>query len=499
MKNFKRSNNMQRIIALIRGNQLFWKIAAVFTLLLTVLGITYLVIGSYVSRSYFNEVNQHLYGNVAEHLATSTQPIRNGRPDTATTHDIMHSIMVINPSVEVYILDTSGRIIDFIVPGKSVKASRVNLQPVKRFISEKERGYIAGDNPRQPEKRSIFSAAPVYENGRLSGYVYAILASEKQEAVLSALNSGYFWELGGSLFFATLLIALAVGLLTFLLITGSVGRIATVVRRFKEGDYSARIIGKAKGDLGTLSVTFNEMADVIVDNMDRITAADRLRQELTANISHDLRTPLAIMQGYIETLVIKENAPMAEREKYLDIILSSSKKLSHLVQQLFEYSKLEARQITPQKEQFLLNELVNDILIKYEILAKEKDITLQLDSPPSLPAVFADVALVERVFQNLLDNALKFTEKRGTIHVKLVNKVAGIEVSVADNGSGIALQDQPYIFERYKQGSDDSAGKGMGLGLAIVKRILDLHHTHINIQSIPGAGTTFRFELPVVR
>jgi signal transduction histidine kinase len=489
---------MQKIVKLVRGNLLFWKIAAVFTLLLSILGITFLIIGSYFSRAYFNEVNQHLYGNVAAHLATSTQPIRNGKPDTTTTHDIMHSIMVINPSVEVYLLDTTGKIIDFIVPGKSVRAGRVDLRPVRQFISEKEPGYIAGDNPRQPEKRSIFSAAPVYENGRLSGYVYAILASEKQEAVLAALNGDYFWELGGSIFFVTLLIALAVGLLTFLLITGSVGRIAAVVRRFKEGDYTARIMGKSRGDLGTLTATFNEMADVIVDNMDRIRAADRLRQELTANISHDLRTPLAIMQGYIETLVIKENTPVAERGKYLDIILSSSKKLSHLVQQLFEYSKLEANQITPQKEQFLLDELVNDILIKYEILAKEKDITLRLDSPASLPAVFADVALVERVFQNLLDNALKFTAQHGSILIRFVNQTSGIEVSVADNGAGIALHDQPYIFERYKQsGHEESTGKGMGLGLAIVKKILDLHHTNINIQSIPGTGTTFRFELPV--
>jgi len=489
---------MNKIVKPVRGNLLFWKIAAVFTLLLLVLGITYLFIGSNISRSYFNEVNQHLYGDVAAHLATSTQPIRNGKPDTATTHDIMHSIMVINPSVEVYLLDTSGKIIDFIVPGKSVKAASVNLQPIKQFIAEKDRDYIAGDNPRQPEKKSIFSAAPVYEKGKLSGYVYAILASEKQEAVLAALNKGFFWELGGSIFFATLLIALAVGLLTFLLITGSVGRIAAVVRRFKEGDYSARIMGKSRGDLGTLTATFNEMADVIVDNMDRIRAADRLRQELTANISHDLRTPLAIMQGYIETLVIKENTPLEERGKYLDIILSSSKKLSHLVQQLFEYSKLEANQISPQKEQFLLDELVNDILIKYEILAKERDISLELDAPASLPAVFADVALVERVFQNLLDNALKYTENGGCIRVKLVNKTSGIQVSVADNGKGIALRDQPYIFERYKQsGHEESHGKGMGLGLAIVKKILDLHHSPINIQSVPGTGTTFCFELPV--
>jgi signal transduction histidine kinase len=273
------------------------------------------------------------------------------------------------------------------------------------------------------------------------------------------------------------------------------------VNRFKEGDYSARIEGYLKGNLGVLTTTFNEMADTIVHNMDKAKSMDKLRQELIANVSHDLRSPLAIMQGYIETLAIKgNNIPENEKDRYLSIILDSSKKLSHLVGQLFEYSKLEANQVEPHKEQFPISELVSDILMKYELLAKDKKIELRMESPENLPAVFADIALVERVIQNLLDNSLKFTPANGRITITLKDKMTGIEIRVSDTGSGISLKDQPYIFERYKQlpGKEAADYEGMGLGLAIVKKIMDLHHAVINIKSAPGTGTAFWFQLPTL-
>ncbi len=485
----------------IRGNLLFWKIAGIFTLLLVILGFTYIGIASWVSKKNFDEINQQLYGNIASHLAGSTHPLKEGRPDTLVTHDIIHSIMVINPSVEVYLVNPEGKIIDFVVPDRSVKAREVDMAAVRQYLKDDGKKYVEGINPKRPERKSIFSAAPIYEHNQLTGYVYAILASEKQEEVVAALNEHFFNSLETAIFFATLFVAFLVGIITFFLITDSICKISFIVKRFKEGDYGARIEGYVKGNLGLLTATFNEMADTIVGNMDKIKSMDKLRQELIANVSHDLRSPLAIMQGYIETLVIKgNNIPEKEKIRYLSIILDSSKKLSHLVGQLFEYSKLEANQVEPQKEQFLITELVSDILMKYEMLAKDKKIELRMDSPGHLPAVFADISLVERVIQNLLDNSLKFTPEHGRITITLQGKMTGIEVSVSDTGSGIPLKDQPYIFERHKQlpGTGAIVYEGMGLGLAIVKKILDLHQAAINIKSSPGAGTSFRFQLPVI-
>lgn len=484
--------------ASIKNNLLFWKIATVFTIVLVVLGLVFILIASRFSRSYYTAAHQELYGDLAQHLATFTQPIKNGKPDTTVTHDIIHSTMVANPSVEVYLLDTAGNITDFVVPDTTVQIRRVNMALVRKWLSAKNGERPMGDNPKQPGEPAIFSVAPISENGHLSGYVYAVLASEKQRGVLSALNSHLYLRLSAAIFFTALIVALIVGLVTFFLITGSIRKTAVVVQRFKEGDYSARIEGNAKGELGTLTSTFNEMADVIVNNFEKITATDKFRQELIANVSHDLRTPLSIMQGYIETLMMKKHELSEDgRERYLSVIHASAQKLSGLVEQLFQYAKLEANLVTPEKEPFLINELASDILMAYQLKATERSIRLDLDAGRNLPRVFADIALTERVFQNLLDNAFKFTPDGGRIRIVLSEAPAGVSVQVVDTGIGIAREDQAYIFERYKQLDKETAPKkGMGIGLAIVKKILELHHTTIDVISEPGKGAAFRFVMP---
>lgn len=482
----------------VKGNWLFWKIAAVFTGVLVVLGLVFVLIASNFSRSYYTSAHQELYGDLAQHLASFTQPIKNGKPDTTVTHDIIHSTMVANPSVEVYLLDTVGNITDFVVPDTTVQMRRVDIAIVKKWLAAKAGERPMGENPKVPGELAIFSAAPVYENGILSGYVYAVLASEKQREVLAALNSHLYVRLSVYIFFVALTVAFIVGIITFFLITDSIRKIANVVQRFKEGDYSARIAGNAKGDLGVLTSTFNEMADVIVSNFDKITATDKFRQELIANVSHDLRTPLSIMLGYTETLMIKKNELSGvEEERYLSVVHGSAKKLSGLVEQLFQYAKLEANLVTPEKEPFLINELASDILMSYQLTATARLIRLTLDATHNLPGVFADIALTERVFQNLLDNAFKFTPDGGSIRIILSTVATGVKVQVADTGSGIAPEDQVYIFERYKQLDKElSPKKGMGIGLAIVKKILELHHTTIDVISEPGNGTTFSFVIP---
>ncbi|MFA6060914.1 MAG: ATP-binding protein [Taibaiella sp.] len=484
----------------IKGNLLFWKIATVFSSLLIILGVVFMLIASRLSQSYYTMAHQELYGNVASHLATFTHPLKNGRPDTSVTHDIIHSIMVANPSVEVYLLDTTGKITDYVVPDKSVRNHHVDIAKVKQWLAVKNGERPTGDNPKQPDEPGIFSAAPVYEHGKLTGYVYAVLASEKQKEILASLNSHLYYRLGLNIFFSALLIAFIVGIVTFFLITDSVDKISGVVKRFKEGDYSARIEGQVKGNLGMLTATFNEMADVIVENFEKIKSTDKFRQELIANVSHDLRTPLSIMQGYAETLIIKKNTlTEPEKSKYLLVVLESSKKLSVLVEQLFQYAKLEANQVSPEKEPFLINELALDILMAYQIKANERNINISLDAEHNLPPAFADIALTERVIQNLIDNAFKFTPDYGSITIQLKHIASGLEVSIADTGIGISHEDQAYIFERYKQlYRDEQPKKGMGIGLAIVKKILELHHVSIQVVSEPGKGAAFSFVLPVV-
>lgn len=483
----------------IKGNLLFWRIALVFTGLLILLGIVFIIIASRFSESYYNTAHQELYGNIAQHLATFTQPFKNGKPDTTVTHDIIHSTMVANPSVEVYLLDTAGNIVDYVVPDTTVHVNKVDISKVKQWLAAKEINRPMGDNPKAPGEPSIFSAAPAYENGKLSGYVYAVLSSEKQKQILHSISNRFYFRLGSYIFFSALAVAFLVGLFTFFSITRSVSNITAVVMRFKEGDYTARIEGHSKGDMAMLSTTFNEMADVIVGNFEKIAATDRFRQELIANISHDLRTPLSAMQGYVETLMMKaKELPDEEKMKYLLIVHESTRRLGGLVEQLFQYAKLEANIVIPEKESFLINELASDILMTYQLKAAERNIQLEIKAPSRLSPVFGDIALTERVFQNLLDNAFKFTPHGGNITIELAQTVSGVSVKIVDTGAGIPFEDQPYIFERYKQlNKERNNTSGMGIGLAIVRKILELHQTTIQIFSEPGKGTAFQFTLPL--
>jgi signal transduction histidine kinase len=484
----------------IKGNLLFWKITAVFSILLVVLGIVFVWIASTFSKSYYTAAHQELYGDIARHLSTFTKPLKNGKPDTTVTHDIIHSTMVANPSVEVYLLDTAGNITDYVVPDATVQIHKVNIATVKQWLSAQGTQRPMGDNPKQPNEPSIFSAAPVYENGKTTGYVYAVLSSKKQKEILNSLNNHFYLRLSSYIFFAALLVAFIVGVITFFLMTNSISKIIYVVRRFKEGDYSARIDEQRNGDLKLLGSTFNEMADVIVDNFDKVSAVNKFRQELIANVSHDLRTPLSIMQGYVETLMMKKDTlSKDDTDKYLTVVYDSSKKLSALVEHLFQYAKLEANFIVPEKEKFFITDLASDVLMAYQLKARERNIHLNLDASKSLQPVFADIALTERVLQNLLDNAFKFTPDGGSITIELTETNAGIKVQVTDTGIGIAPESQAFIFERYKQlNNGDVTIKGMGLGLAITKKILELHQSTIEVSSTLGKGTTFRFVLPVI-
>ncbi|MCI5082433.1 MAG: HAMP domain-containing histidine kinase, partial [Saprospiraceae bacterium] len=462
-------------------NRLYFKISMALLLILGALGLGYLGITTYAEQAYFKEVNQRLYGSIADHTVTEVKPFVNGEVDTTAIQDIMHSMMVINPNVEVYLLDTLGNIITYVAPYKKIKRKKVNLAPIEAFMTKDETAIIEGDDPRNPEGMKVFSAAPITENDRLLGYVYIILASEEQAAVTSSLYESHVLRLSSQIFLFTLLGALIIGLLAIWFLTRNLRRLVYTVQRFKEGDLHARVAPEDRGDLGVLADAFNEMADQILANIENIKSVETLRRELIANVSHDLRTPLAIQQGYAETLLMKdEQLSTKDRKKYLEIILSSSNRLSKLVQQLFEYSKLEANQVEPQKEPFFIGELAQDVFQKYQILAEQKNIELQLNIPHKLPMVFADLALVERVIQNLMDNALKFTPDGGGIQLKLEEQDQHIMVRVIDDGPGIPEHEQQHIFERYRQTEKGKQYKqGTGLGLAIAKKIMEIHNSTI--------------------
>ncbi len=225
-----------------------------------------------------------------------------------------------------------------------------------------------------------------------------------------------------------------------------------------------------------------------------------MRRDLVANVSHDLRTPVAAVHGYLETLLLKE-AVLApdERRRYLEVALRHSAGLSAMIMELFDLAKLDAREVDVELEPFSLCELGQDVLQRFDLLAAQKNVVLEGLLSPTLPMVAADIRLIERVLVNLIDNALRHSPSGGRVSLICVADGADVLVSVTDTGPGIAAAELTHIFERfYRPPTTADLAEGAGLGLAIAKRILDLHGATLDVVSERSEGASFRFTLRAV-
>ncbi len=481
------------------GVSLFWKLSATFLILLVIIGTAHMFLSISAAETFFQERNQRLNAPIAQSIIQEVKPIINGEIADNAADDIMHHMMAVNPSIEVYLLDPNGKILAHVAPYKKVKLTEVSIAPIAEFIATKGKECVLGDDPRNPGAEQIFSAAPIEEDGKILGYVYVVLAGEEYQSVASSLFIDYVTMLGGRTMLITLFGALIVGLVAIWFITRNLRTVIEGVKDFQAGDFSARIPVKSGREFNNVAVAFNEMADTIEGNIENLKSMENLRRELVGNVSHDLRTPLAVIHGYIETLMIKKDKlSLEERDKYLTIILESTEKLKKMVGELFELSKLESKQITPKKEPFFINELIQDVAQKYLILARRKGVLIQSVISNNIKLVNADVALIERVLQNLIDNALKFTPEGGTITIKTNELENDVQIEVADTGVGIPEEQIPFVFDRYHIGDKRLSldKNNTGLGLAIVRKILEIHDATISLTSKLNQGTSFAFQLP---
>ena len=481
-------------------NSLFWKISAVFLLILIVISAIYIYISVETAEMYFQETRQKLDTKIAPHIASFNDFYSGDSVNTHVLKKVFHDVMVINPSIEVYLLNTRGKILAYYAPHQQIKLKKVPLGPINKYISSDNENFLMGVDPKNPHREKAFSAAKVYHKGIFKGYVYVILGGQQYENTSQLLFGSYILRLGFRSMIIALLTAALIGFIAIGFIVRNVRKIVFVIRDFQKGNLNARIKLKSKGELKEFADSFNDMADTIVENMNEIKKVDKLRRELIANVSHDLRTPLAIIRGYVETVLIKSDSlSIEERKKYLETTLKSMEQLQKLVEELFELSKLEAKEKFPVKENFSLAELLQDIHQKNAVIAKSKNIKLELRIDEDLPFVNADIGMMEKVFQNLIDNAFKFTPSSGVITISLKRTGSNLLAEVTDSGIGISKEEIPLIFDRYHQTKRVASEyqQGTGLGLTIVKKILDLHGFKINIDSEISKGTKFIMEFPI--
>lgn len=244
-----------------------------------------------------------------------------------------------------------------------------------------------------------------------------------------------------------------------------------------------------------------------------IEGMEQSRKHLLANIAHDLRTPVTLIQGYVEAMLDGVIDEPEQRAKYLNLIAGKTLGLSHLIADLFELTQLESRRATFNIRPVPLDELVNDLYMKYETDIGDAGVTPILNGPVwdeavsgGCPSVNADSERIDRVFSNLIYNALKFTPKGGSIAVSYgmgaphgpLSKSKYVVINITDTGAGIAAEDLPYVFDRfYKVPRARTQVPGSGLGLSIAREIVELHGGRIWAQSAANKGSTFSFTLPI--
>lgn len=481
---------------------LYAKLSLVLVLLLAAVGLVYVLLSLSSARHYLQEVDQNLGRDLAKNLVADKKLVESGHINQNALKKTFMEYMMINPSIEIYLLDLQGRILSYSAEPGKVKRNTVSLEPVHSFLDEKIPYPILGDDPRSHDGLKVFSATPIPSAENPQGYLYVVLRGERYDTVESFIKDSYAWRLSGWALGSALLVGLLAGLILFHLLTRRLNRLASVMDDFRRSGFTHLTPHSSEAgqhdEIGRLSQAFNQMAQRMTEQLETLKNLDASRRELVANVSHDLRTPMAILHGYLETLKLKSNElDNNERDRYLTAALRNSERLSHLVSELFELAKLEAPETIPDCETFHPAELAQDILQKFQIKANQQDVHLHLDAGKDLPFVFADIALIARALENLISNALRFTPAGGHIYLKMLPMDDGVTIQVKDTGCGISTEDVPHIFDRFFQGGrQQRASDHGGLGLAIVKRILELHGKNIHVDSALEQGAVFTFSLP---
>ncbi len=487
---------------------LYGRLVAAFLLLTGLISLIYLALTLTATRLYVQEVDQSLNRALAANIVKDKALIRDRAVNDAALEELFHMLMVINPGIEIYLVDPEGRLLAYSAPPGTVKRDRISLEPVRIFLEGIEDLPIHGDDPRDHARRKVFSAASILDEGRLEGYLYIVLGGQAYDSVAEMLRGSYILRLAIGIAVASLALTLIAGLLSFNWLTRRLRRLTAAVEAFKQGDFQQPWTlpqgGREKGDdeIDQLGRTIDQMSRRIIDQIRQLRHADATRRELVANISHDLRTPLTSLQGFLETLVMKgETLPEGERRRYLDLALKHAQRLGRLIAELFELAMLETEATRLHFEPFSITELAQDVAQKFKPEAEKRNLRLEVDLPEGAPFVSGDIGLIERVLENLIENAIKYTPGGGTICLSLSAGPERITASVSDTGRGIDAADLPHVFDRFYRAERHQPGApdGSGLGLAIAKRILQLHGSPIEVQSEVGAGTNFTFDLPVAR
>lgn len=460
--------------------------------------------GQQIEQQLLRRLAMHLAADLASEMARSRR-LPPGMTPPPPLKAVVERLRVTNPGVDLYLLDAAGGIEQRYPEVAPLQRREVALGPLRDFLAGKP-PPILGDDPLNGSARKVFSVAVKPGDGEATGYVYAVLHGTAYD--MAAAEAGRHDALQTALWSIGLVtpLGLVAGLLSFRWVTRPLTRLTAEVQAMtKVAGPEAMGLEVEPGhapvpqrdEIAILREAFDRLARTNQRHWQSLAQQDQQRREWLAHVSHDLRTPLATMQGYLETVLLKA-APLNEetREHYLRTALSESQRLSRLAQALLDVARLELGAVRPVLETFSIVELAQDVMQKLALSALARQKLLVPDFMPGVRPVLADISMIERVLTNLLDNAIRHTPAGGEVCVRLQAVGDRVRVSVADQGPGIP---DGLRAELIGQAGQRLPGRdGGGLGLAVVQQMLHLHGSGIALQEEAGWGAVFTFDLPRV-
>ena len=440
------------------------------------------------------------------------------RPDEVEA--FLRNLLLFEPDTQLYLLDAQGRVLAS--TGSARPGGRVKLAPVLQAVGGAPMPYVMGDDPERMDADAVIAAKPlaravIRSTEPVAGYLYLVAHQSALPAGrLAAFRSSFA---GPAMAFIVAVVALATGLAAWVIatITRPLRRLSEAVAAVSREGLTAGAPGtsllslpdtSARDEIGQLADGFRAMLATLRTQWDTLRRLDHFRREGVSNLSHDLRSPLTATTACLETLEARwagQTDRHDEREderRLVEVALRNTRNAARLVQSLGDLAQLDEPEFKLHAEVLDAGELLDDIALRFAARAAQRGVTLLCDAPPpgAEPAFAAlDIELFERAVANLIDNALKFSRPGGHITLSARAAAAQVQVSVADDGSGIAGVDLPHLFDRFYQSRQSVAPAtgegGKGLGLAIVKRIAELHGGEVAVASPPGRGTVVTISL----
>ena len=272
------------------------------------------------------------------------------------------------------------------------------------------------------------------------------------------------------------------------IIVKPISRLTKVTDELAKGNYKVRVNYEGKDEISSLYASFNQMAV-------RLAKQETIRQQFISDVSHEFQTPLTAISGFA-TILKNENLTDEQRQKYADIILFNSNRLSHLSKNMLQLTLLDGEDTSLDKSEFPLIEQLNRVIEMEDNAALSKDIEIEFIHPKKEFIIEADESRIEQVWINLLSNAIKYTNEHGVVTVEVRRTPTELQVRFEDTGVGMSQDAISHIFERFYRQDKSRTIEGNGLGLSIVKRIIDLHHYKIDVESQEDVGSVFTVYIP---